>query len=345
MFERLVGNHPAKAVLSRLVAAGRVPNALLLAGPDSVGKRQFAFEIAAALVCKASDGTGPCGECSSCVRASAFTYPKDDDRDGHLRVNFSEHPDIGIVLPHNRNILVEAIRDLEREANFLPFEAWARVFIIDDADKLNDAASNALLKTLEEPPPTSYLFLVSSRPDSLLLTIRSRCQTVRFSAVESSEIELYLTDFMGMPKEDANLVAGSSNGGIGRALGLDTEKIRKLRDDMLTILTGTLLECDFAKVLQSSDVMTDAKNKPDFEPSLQMLGSLIHDIWLLKNGAEIAGLVHQDMAGRLADFSSSVTSVKLASWLSEIEELRENLLVNINRKVALDSMFVKIAGR
>ena len=98
----------------------------------------------------------------------------------------------GLLIPFNKNILVDAVRDLEREAYFRPFEAPARVFIIEDADKMNDAASNALLKTLEEPASTSYIFLISSRPDSMLQTIQSRCQVIRFACLEAREIEEYL---------------------------------------------------------------------------------------------------------------------------------------------------------
>src|SRR2546421_9743273 len=176
-------------MLRRLIAADRVPRSFLFAGDDGVGKRQFALELAKAFVCKEPVGGEACDACAACRRAGVFAFPKADDKDAHKKVILSEYPDIGTVIPYNRNILVDAIRDLEREANFLPFEGSARLFVIDEADKMNDAATNALLKTLEEPPPTTYLFLITSRPDSLLPTIRSRCQTLRFAPVETAEIE------------------------------------------------------------------------------------------------------------------------------------------------------------
>ena len=84
------------------------------------------------------------------------------------------------------------MRAIEREVNYHPFEGNARVFLIDDADKLNDQSANALLKTLEEPSPTAHLVLITSRPAMLLPTIRSRCQQIRFSPLTASEIEQLL---------------------------------------------------------------------------------------------------------------------------------------------------------
>src|SRR5262249_50302248 len=155
----------------------------------------------------------PCSICPSCERVGKFTFPKADaDIEEFKKVIYSEHPDVAMVIPRNRNILVDAIRDLEREANFLPYEAAARVFIVDDAEKMNDNASNALLKTLEEPPPTAYIFLITSRPDSLLATIRSRCQMVRFAPVAAEQIADLLVKNKGSSTADAALAARLSRG-------------------------------------------------------------------------------------------------------------------------------------
>src|SRR6185436_10040923 len=104
-----------------------------------------------------------------CHRADKFNIPKaNDNRDEFKRVFFSEHSDIGLVTAYKNNILIDAIRSLETEAHFRPYEARARFFIIDNADKMNLESSNALLKTLEEPPLTSHIFLITSRPNTLL---------------------------------------------------------------------------------------------------------------------------------------------------------------------------------
>src|SRR6266404_4009006 len=151
MFSGIVGNAHIKQILKRFLKSGRVPNSLLFAGAEGVGKRGFALELAKTFVCQNRENAEACDHCPACKRAEIFHIPKPDKKEDFEQVFFSEHADVAMVAAYNRNILVKAIRDLERQANFRPFEGKARVFIIDDADKMNDAASNALLKTLEEP--------------------------------------------------------------------------------------------------------------------------------------------------------------------------------------------------
>ena len=179
MFDSLVGNERAKETLQRMLRQGRVPGALLFAGEKGLGKRSFALELARALNCKDRRGVEGCGVCPACERIFKFQYPAADERDEHKKVIWSEHRDVGVVRPYNRNILVDAVRDLERESNFRPVEGAARFFLVENAESLNEASSNALLKTLEEAPPTTHIILITARPSGLLPTIRSRCQTIR----------------------------------------------------------------------------------------------------------------------------------------------------------------------
>ncbi len=344
MFDRLKGNDEVKAILKRLLPAGRVPNALLFAGADGVGKRQFAIELAKSLVCR-EPGAGVCDVCSACMRAGAFVFPKSDDKDAHKNVIFSEHPDVGTVIPYNRNILVDAVRDLEKEANFLPYEAKARFFIIDDADKMNDAASNALLKTLEEPPPTSHIFLITSRPDSLLPTIRSRCQMLRFSPVSSREIEEFIKEERELSDAAAAFISRLSQGSIGRALSTEAARAQEQRDEMLVVLRSALREKSVETLLRSSEEINSAKNKDDFEDYLRMLEMLIHDIWKLRLGAADDSITNADIIDELSDLAENTDPGSLSNWLDEIELLREGFIVNINKKIATDALFVQMASR
>lgn len=346
MFGNLIGNSPAKAALTRLVANGRVPHALLFAGPDGVGKKEFAFELARSFVCMSPVDGKACGSCAACHRVSVFDVPepRSETKDYFKSVFFSQHTDVGLVVAYNRNILVDAIRDLEREANFRPYEARCRVFIIDEADRMNDAASNALLKTLEEPPDTTCLILVTSRPDTLLPTIRSRCQTVRFSPVSMEEIQRHLIESRGCSDDDAMLAAGLSLGSVGRAIAIELSDFRDRRDAMMTVLENALVLTDLGALLRSSETMNDAKNKDSFEDSLGILELLVRDTWLLKNGSYRAKLANIDIADRLGHFAEKASANRLAGWLDEIEELRQSLIVNINRRAATDSLFVTMAG-
>lgn len=344
MFKHLIGNENVKQTLNRLLANGRVSHSLLFAGDEGVGKRQFALELARAFVCREPENSQACGACAACLRAGVFVFPTSDKADDHKQVFFSEHPDIGMVIPFKRNILVDAIRDLEREANFRPYEARARFFIVDDAEKMNDAAANALLKTLEEPPSTTYVFLITSRPDSLLPTIRSRCQMVRLAPVTTDEIERFLIDEKAFSFDEAHLAARLARGSIGRAISVNVSQFRATRDRMLGVVRTAIQTGDRAALLFASEEMNDAKNKERFEENIDILESLIHDVWNLSVGGDVSRLANTDLADELGKLAANAAGCDLTTWLAEIETMRDNFAVNINRKIAADSLFMTMAN-
>ena len=335
----LVGNKQAAETLRRLIARGRLPNALLFGGPEGVGKRQFALGVARTLVCTNRGEHGACFACAACSRAFEFTVPTFEKGDESDHVFFTQHPDVGFVLPFRRNLRIGAIRELEREANFRPFEADARVFIVDDADKMNEPASNALLKTLEEPPSTSHIILVTSRPDKLLPTIRSRCQTIRFGPAPFDEIEKHLVDAGGFSAEDAALAARVSAGSVGRALQIVPASYRTQRSAMLAVLKAAVAG-DRRDLLAASEEMNDAKSKDEYEEKLGILQALIHDVWILKNGGDPSAILNLEIKAELAELARAAASPSLARWINEIETVYENFIVNINRRVATDSLFI-----
>ena len=345
MFGKIIGNDPVKEVLRRHLASDRVPNAMLFAGTDGVGKRLFALELAKAFLCRNKLDAEACGTCPACTRAGQFEFPKDDDKDAHKKAIFSNHADVGTVIPYNRNILVDAIRDLEREAYFRPYEGDARFFLIDDADKMNDAAANALLKTLEEPASTSHIILISSRPDTLLPTIRSRCQTVRFSPVETGKIEQFLIGERKLSNADAKLSAQLAFGSVGRALSIELEKLKPRREVLLCVLQDAIESHDRVSLLQAAEKLNDTRNKDNFEANLEILLNLIRDAWTLALSGDSERIINIDFVPQLKSLAENAETRRLAGWIDEIEVLRENLIVNVNRKVATDALFMRMAAR
>ena len=336
---KLIGNENVRESLRRLAKNNRVPNALLFAGPEGVGKKLFALELAKYFVCRSRVNDEACGECANCKRVDIFELPKSEKGDDYERVFFSEHPDVGLVIPYKNNVRVDAIRDLEREAYFRPYEAEARFFIVDDAHKLRDSAANALLKTLEEPAATSHIILITSRPDSLLQTIRSRSQTIRFAPVAASEIEKLLLETQKFSPDDAALAARVSLGSVGRAVNLDIEWFRAARETMHNVLRSALVSVSISNLLQTSEQINDAKNKERFEETLGILQSLVRDMFAMKAGAGNPEITNLDIANELANLADSTTADTLARWIINIEDLLGNLNVNVNRKVAVDNLF------
>jgi DNA polymerase-3 subunit delta' len=344
MFDELIGNQRAKETLRRMLKQGRTPGALLFAGEEGLGKKLFAVELARALNCSRKIGVEGCGKCPACVRMGRFNFPAAAERDEHQKVIWSDHRDVGQLIPYNRNILVDAVRNLNDESAFRPFEGAARVFIITEAESLNDAASNALLKTLEEASATTHLILIAARPSSLLRTIRSRCQTIRFAPVPTSELESFLVENHKRSGEEARLAAHISEGRPGLALGINLDTYRARREAMLAVVESLAGNNDRARLLRAAEELGDTKNKAEFEPRLDALENLIRDLWRLKLDPTAAHIVNFDLRERLARMSASIKHSEPPRWLSLIEELRAQLAVNINRKVAADALFLTMSG-
>ncbi len=342
MFDELIGNERIKDVLKRMLQSGRLPGAMLFTGEDGIGKKLFALEIARALNCRFPIGVEGCGKCPACVRISKFNFPQSEESDDWKRIIWSDHPDVGIVMAPKRVLLVDQMRQIEAEANFRPYEGQARVFLIDEADKLNDSSANALLKVLEEPPHTSHIVLLTSRPAMLLSTVRSRCQILRFAPLSAKEIEPYLIS-KGSAPAAARVGARLARGSLGRALEQDLDEFLEQREAMLGVLRGLVLSDDRIQLLKSAEDLNSAAIKDEYETRLDILETLIRDAWMLSLGAAAEFVVNDDLLPELQKISKRLDSRRPARWISLIEEMREQLIVNINRKAATDSLFLTMA--
>ena len=343
MFDELIGNSQVKAVLKRMLVSDRLPGAMLFTGEEGIGKKLFALEIARALNCRTPKNEEACGVCSSCVRIRKLNYPTRDDVDDWTQIIWTDHPDVGLVVAPRRVLRVEQMRQIEKEANFRPFEGKARVFLIDEADKLNDASANALLKVLEEPPRTSHLILITSRPAMLLPTILSRCQMIRFSPLTPAEIESHLVK-TDLDVKTARLRARAAGGSLGRALSGDLVTFTSQRKAMLKVLNALVLSNDRAQLLRSAEQLNEAQYKDEFEERLDVLETLIRDAWMLSLGVDSSRIVNEDLSGELKEIAQKMDPTRAGDWILQIEDLREQLIVNVNRKITTDSLFLVMAG-
>ncbi len=344
MFDQLTGNARVKTALKKMLAADRLPGSLLFAGEEGVGKKLFGLEVARALNCRTPKGHEACGVCPPCIRIAKLNYPQRDDADDWTQIIWTDHPDVGLVVAPRRVLRVEQMRQIEKEANFRPFEGKARVFLIDEADKLNDASANALLKVLEEPPRTSHLILITARPAMLLPTILSRCQMIRFSPLAPAEIESYLTKNNLLDAKTARLRARAAGGSLGRALSGDLVTFTSQRKAMLKVLNALVVSEDRAQLLRSAEQLNEAQYKEEYEERLDVLETLIRDAWMLSLGVESTQLVNEDLLPELEAISEKLDSSRAGDWILQIEDLREQLIVNVNRKVTTDALFMVMAG-
>lgn len=325
----LIGNERVVKALTRAVARDRLPHALLLAGPDGVGKRTFAMELAKAVTCHAPVEGDACETCDSCVRASA-----------------GEHPDIRVYVPEGTLHKIAQMRELAREAQYRPFDNRRRVLVVDDAHKMRDEAANAILKTLEEPPPTTLIVLVTDQPYALLGTIRSRCQTLRFAPVEAESIERYLATHFARPADETRLISRVASGRIGRALSIDLSVYRDQRKEMLGLIELLAAGGDRLRLMKAAQFLTDVgkKDKSELEARIEIFVNLCRDIYTIRLGEPPERVANADITMRLEQVAESTAPETLATWIDAIERLRERFRQNANRQVALEAMLLGLGS-
>ncbi|HWI41267.1 MAG TPA: DNA polymerase III subunit delta', partial [Verrucomicrobiae bacterium] len=171
-FAGIVGHDRELSILKRALHAGRVAHAYLFEGVEGCGKKTAALALVQALFC---GGVEPCGGCPSCRKIASL-----------------QHADLHLLEPDGAQIKIDQVRELQKALSYRPIEAPRKACIIDQADRLNPAAGNALLKTLEEPPGNALIILVTSAPSAVLPTILSRCQRLEFSPVPQEAIRQLL---------------------------------------------------------------------------------------------------------------------------------------------------------
>ena len=328
-FPSVIGHDRVKGLLARALGQGRLPPALLLSGPEGVGKRTLAIEAARGLLCDKGPGE-PCNTCRTCDRTARGI-----------------HPDLIVVEPETatgflarETIKIEHIRDAVREILGLPFEARARVVILNDAHAMTEQAMNALLKALEEPPATSHLVLVTASPRALLPTIRSRCQTLQLGPLPSSLLETHLQQRLGLPADEARLRATLSGGSLGAAMAFEADGYRALRDDILAMLE----KADGADALHRlawSERLADAD---DVMLALTALRSLLRDLAAARAGATAERMLNADVGDRLVALGQGRLAVRAVALADLTEETRANLRANASRPMSMDVLVDALAG-
>jgi DNA polymerase III subunit delta' len=322
----LAGQDRAVATLLRAVAAGRLAHACLFDGPESVGKRTAAVGLGLALGCAEQPGQG-CGVCDTCRRIEA-----------------GRHPDVLTFAPATTQYLVEQAREIVALAATRPHEAPARVLILDRADCLNPSSANCLLKTLEEPCPGNHLVLVTSAPDRLLPTLRSRTQRVRFVAL-STDALLQMAKARGAPAgraETAAVLAGGQAGRLIEALEADTES-------SAWTVVGDLRKAAGARgaapIFDAAAEFSDKESRQDLPEALALLARLYRDALVSAVGAgDLARL--RDRAAELdrlatrAQRDYDLSTLRRA--LAEVVAASTALGSNVNAVTALEKMLMEL---
>ncbi len=327
-FAQLIGNERNKTILQRLLLANRHAATLIFAGPEGIGKRQFALALAKAANCqqprKDAEAYDSCGTCPVCRRIDAGTYG-----------------DVMTIQPEGQFVKVGQTRALAEDIYTLPREGRHRFFLIDEADRLNQASGNAFLKTLEEPPPYATIILLTHRPDLLLPTIRSRGQRISFTPLTTAEMEDYLKANFTRPLPDNVLLARLTEGRIGQATAFDLSVYRQERNVLLGLLDILAAGENRYRLLKAAEYL-GKKERDEFERELDLLSRLLRDVFLLASGQPVTALVNADVADKLNAIAQRIGLARVMAWIEKFNELRASLRFNVNRQVATEAALLSL---
>ena len=321
-FADVRGHERIKGLLQGALRQARLPGALLFTGPDGVGKKAMALAAGRALLCGESPIDEPCGACPPCNRSGKGI-----------------HPDLFLLEPEGTSIKIERVRDMVREVVGRPFEGRARAFVVDQAHLLTEQAQNALLKSLEEPPATSHVMLVTGAPQALLTTIRSRCQTLRVGGLPASVLEELLRERQGLSAEEARLRAVLADGSLSAALAFEAGAYASLRDTLLSLLER-LPALGAIEKMEEAESLADADDVPQ---AMTALRALLRDVAALAAGSAPGSVLNADVAPRLSGLAGGPLGPRAGALAETVGETREALRVNANRLLSMDVLLDRLA--
>ena len=342
-------NGPSRLLLNTF-RAGRLSHAYLIAGPGQSGRRTLALDLARAVNCQpAPDLFGaapekPCGACPQCARITRGIHsdvrvinvdtPTKKKREG-------DGEDEGAR--NRKNISIEHVRDLERDAWLKPFEGNSRVFIIDGAELLSNDAYASILKTLEEPPPDVLIILVATAASALPQTIVSRCQLIELRPVATETIEQELTARHKAEPQQARTLARLARGRPGwaiaalsdpTALDRQTQAVQRI----MAALTGDL-EFRFHYARQLGDSFW--RKRDDVLLEMDFWLDWWRDVALVKNGLE-RFVKYIDWLPTLAALGRQLDADAIARGVETVTSTKSGLEANASPRLALDVMMLDL---
>lgn len=324
-FDDVIGNTKVKKILHRVLKQKKLPNSMLFAGPEGIGKKKTAMVVAKALNClkKTADA---CEECTHC-RA----------------INKGNFPDVMTISPDKDILKIDQMRLLKDTAYLKPMAGRTKVFVVDDAEKMNEPASNSLLKVLEEPPPFSHIILVTPHSYKILPTLKSRCQIFHFTPIPREMIQEALVDKNVQP-ERARILSLLVNGNLEKALSLDWEEVRSQRERAWGIFLSLHRKEKAASLLKELS-MSRAADKDDLAGTLGILASFCRDIVLIKEKARPEFLMNPDFEEALRDIEPSLSLDQAMDFLSEMDFVITALPRNLNVNILVSAVFSNFLER
>ena len=319
----MIGHQWAVDLLAAHVAHGRERHAYLITGPQGVGRRTLALRFAQGLNCLKPPTPGqPCRKCSACKRFEVM-----------------QHPDLMVVeAEHEGEVLrIDQVRELQHTLSLSPYEARYRVALILRFEEAHTSAANAMLKTLEEPPPQVVVILTAKSVESLLPTIASRCEVIRLRPLPLNETSRGLQVIKGIPQENADKLAHISGGRPGYAIRLfEQPKLLEQRQSFVEELVQ-LLACSRGE--RFAFASGRVKDREELRSELQVWLTFWRDVLICATGIPDT-ITNQDYLTPLKSLANDIGLNKAQFYVRAVESTMDRIDRNVNSRLALEVLLM-----
>ena len=318
----IIGQDRAVGLLHGIISGNQAGGSYIFIGPRGVGKRTASIEFAKAINCEKRE-IDACDGCISCGK-----------------INSSNHPDVFIMRKEKDSsfIKIDKIRDIIYQASLKPYEAWKKIFIINNAEDMNEESQNALLKILEEPRENQIFILTTSRISGILPTVISRCKAIKFNLLSQARIQGFLIEKRGFNESEAILFSHMALGSLGRAIAFKENDDIRERDKMLN-------DFFFRKRALFREEVCDEKKYADLEESLQMILSWYRDLLVSKFTEDKNVFLNADKIDEIFSYSARFSADKLERDISSVMKTINYVRRNVNPKMALFNMALELERR
>lgn len=323
-FKDIVGNEQIIEHLQNAIVLGKVSHAYILNGPEKSGKMMIAEAFAMALQCE-GEGEHPCLNCRSCRQAMDHNQP-----------------DIIYVSHEKPNTIgVDDIRtQINNDIDIKPYSSRYKVYIVDEAQKMNQQAQNALLKTIEEPPAYAVILLLTTNADSFLQTILSRCITLNMKTVKAEVIRDYLMKQYKIPDYQADVCAAFSQGNVGKAIQLaSSEDFGELKASVLQLMKR-LDEIDVYEM--TAAVKQISEYKLVVNDYFDLMTIWFRDVLYMKATNDVNGLIFKDEVYDIKKQAAKRSYQGIETILQALETAKVRLNANVNFDLVIELLLLTI---
>lgn len=322
----IVGHAWAVRQLQAAVEQDEVPHAILITGPESVGKMTLARALGATLLCKGAASARPCGTCLSCRKLAS-----------------GNHPDFLLVAPESAsgNLRIDQIRGCERFLSLTPNESAHKVVLIDAFDAATTNAANALLKTLEEPPAYAHIVLIAQDADLLLPTIVSRSQQINLRPLSRQRVAEALRSRWGASEAQAGRLARISGGRIGWAVRAITDPAYQQRMEDALALLFDLLQQDLPTRFDTAEELTRGGAQVDLADMLEYWLTSWRDVLLIQ-GQNAASVTYQERQVVLSQIAERLPPRETLHVIQALESAQQALQRNANRQLMIENLLLTL---